>query len=227
MIEKSQFATLPSTARGGLLICGMNWGGAPKESDRGFETESKPWAPLFLHPENYSRGFQSPLLTWFGLWGYTLLYETPTDLDQAIAQSNVFVDQTPRFLQKPKTEQWIHGFTRLAEAVKEMDFSGVLLVSKTVADWAIWLSERNHIPKWNQVVGNLQWDAPRYGRLSLRFGCNDTRHVASVSQPSCGVPHADVQASAKEMHTWIANVLLEHKMKDVPDWLPETSPITF
>jgi hypothetical protein len=214
MIEKSQFAALPPTARGGLLICGMNWGGKPKESDHGVETASPPWAHFFSHPENYSRGFQAPLVTWFGLWGHTLLPENPTQLDRAIAQSNVFFDQSPRFLGMPEKDRWIYGVTRLAEAVETMDFSGILLVSSTVVNWVIWLSEKNHVPKWNQVVGNLQWDTPRYARLSLRFGRNGTRHVAGVSHPSSGVAHADVQASAKEMRSWIAEILQEHEMKN-------------
>jgi len=184
------------------------------ESDRDFETESQPWAPFFSHPKNSSRGFQSPLVTWFGLWGYTLLHENPTCLDEAIAQSNIFFDQSPRFLARPETERWIHGITRLAEAVESMDFSGILLVSATVVNCVIRLSEKNQVPKWNQVVGNLQWDAPRYGRLKLRFGRNGTRHVAGVSHPSCGVAHADVQASAKEMWPWIAKILEEHEMKN-------------
>lgn len=153
-------------------------------------------------------------MTWFGLWGYTLLHENPTHLDRTIAQSNVFFDQTPRFFGKPETERWIHGVTRLAEAVETMDFSGVLLVSATVVNSVIRLSEKNHVPKWNQVVGNLQWDAPRYGRLKLRFGRNGTRYVAGVSHPSRGVAHADVQASAKEMRSWIAEILQEHEMKN-------------
>jgi hypothetical protein len=212
MIESTQFSTFPETAKGGLLICGMNWGGKPEVPDRGVETESRPWAPWFSHPQNRSRGFQATLLKWFELWGYPLSHENPTHLDIAIAQSNIFFDKSPRFLAMPKRERWIRGVTRLAEAVETMDFSGVLLVSTTVVNWVISLSEANEVPKWNQVVGNGEWDSPRYSRLNLRFR-QGQRHVAGVSHPSRGVAHADVRAAATAMQPWIARVLSAHERK--------------
>ncbi len=198
---------------GGLLICGMNWGGKPEDSKRGVEIESGPWAPYFSHPKNYSRGFQAPLATWFDRWGYTLSHESPTLLDRAIAQTNVFLDQSPRFLDKSEPGPWILGVTRLAAVVEEMDFSGVLFVSTEVVEWVIRFSSSNDVPKWNQVAGNLRWDAPSYHRLNLRLGRNGTRHIAGVSHPRCGVARADVQASAKEMRPWISGVLQEYEKK--------------
>lgn len=213
MIARSQFSTCPETAKGGLIVCGMNWGGKTNTVNCGIETENSPWAPYFSHPENYSRGFQAPLVRWFSLWGYSLSYKTPTHLDRAIAQTNVFFDQSPRFLDRPEKEKWIHGITRLAEVVEQMDFSGILLVSTKVVDRLIWLSNRNEVPTWNRVVGRLQWDIPKYHRLKLRFGRNGVRHVAGLSHPSYGIDQRDVQKSAEEMRPWIDAVLKGHEMK--------------
>ncbi len=209
MITKAQFSTCPDSAYGGLLICGMNWGGNTSDPTAG-ETESAPWAPLFSHPENYSK-FQSPLLTWFSLWGHPLSYENPTELDRAIAQSNVFFDQSPRFLQSLKAERWTIALNRLAGAIEELHFSGVLLVSTKVVDRVVWLSARGDIPKWAEVIGNLVWDAPKYRRLHLRFGLNGTRLVAGISHPSSGVAHADVAAAKAEMDPWLRTILRRYK----------------
>jgi len=214
MIQESQFSACPATARGGLLICGMNWGGSANEAERGIETESAPCAPYFSHPENYSFGFQAPLITWFGLWGFGLSHETPTQLDRAMAQTNIFFDQSPRFVNTPEKDKWIFGLTRLAETIEQMDCSGILLVSTRVVDWIIRLSANGEIPKWNQVVGKQEWDTPRYHRLNLRFGRNGLRLIAGVSHPSSGVAHGDVEAAATEMRSWINEVLGMHETKN-------------
>ena len=194
----------------------MNWGGKPYSHAQG-EAEGEPWAPLFSHPENYSRGFQSPLLTWFSLWGHPLSHHAPTFLDGAIAQSNVFFDQSPRFLQKPERERWIIGVERLAEAIKVHDFAGILIVSTTVADWIVWLSARGDIPAWCKTMGNLQWGSAMHNRLKLRFGRNGHRLLAAVAHPSSGVAHADVENSKVEMSPWIQSVLTEYRKKTEPE----------
>jgi hypothetical protein len=70
-------------------------------------------------------------------------HEACTTLDLAIAQSNLFFDQSWCFLASSETEKWINATKRLAEAIEEHDFSGILLVSRTAVNWIIWLSEKS------------------------------------------------------------------------------------
>ena len=223
MIEKAQFSTCPETSRRGLLICGMNWGGKPRTTDEG-EAVSQPWSPLFSHPENASRGFQSSLLTWFDLWGYPLSHQTPTLLDRAIAQSNVFFDQSARFLSRPKRERWTIGINRLADAINILDFSGVLVVSSMVADWIVWLSARGEIPAWQKTMGDIRWDTPMHRRLNLRFGRGGHRLAAAVAHHASGVAHDDVKDAKSEMKEWINAVIIQYRRKTEQSPPPYSSP---
>ena len=58
------------------------------------------WTPYFSHAANYSEHFQKPIVNWFRLWGHELNPLEPTEVDMAIAQTNMFVGGEHQFTER-------------------------------------------------------------------------------------------------------------------------------
>ena len=114
MIHDAKLSTKDSPLRyGGLLICGLNYG-LPKNKISQSEAEFEPWAEYFTHASNrIADRFVSRLVTWFEWWNIPLESEkNPTELNNAISQTNLFYDSSQSFVQR-SAEDFELAFDRL------------------------------------------------------------------------------------------------------------------
>ena len=222
MINELQFSTDPGLlARGGLLICGKNWGGDSENPD--IEEASEPWAPYFSHPYNYSR-YQTYLLKWFDLWGWKLKPKEPTILDLAILQTNLFFTQSNRFRGGFDDNQWQYAFKRLCAGIIRFNISGLLITSKEVGDQFIKFSKTSTIPQWDRAIGTSpSWGQPSNDTLRLVIGKTTVLNIAIMNHPASGVADADVESECNKpaMNSWISEVVQEYKRKQFAE---QTNP---
>jgi len=219
MLESLQFSTNASLlAKGGLLVCGKNWGG---ESDNPeIEQLSEPWAPYFSHPANSSR-YQTYLLKWFRLWDWPLDPETPTLLDLAILQTNLFFTQSSRFRNGFDDTQWTYAIQRLCAGIMRFNISGLMITSKEVGDRLIAASQNPSIPEWNRAIGQVQrWSPGTADTLCLTINKTNVLNIAIMNHPASGVSDADVKTNGKTMNAWIADVVRDHRRKQFAEECP-------
>lgn len=173
MISVLQFSTDPGLlAKGGLLICGINWGGDSDNPE--VEQPSESWAPYFSHPGNSSR-YQTCLLKWFDLWGWKLNPVEPTPLDLAILQTNLFFTQSKSFPGESDSQKWTDAFHRLCAGILHYNISGLLITSKVVGERFIEASRNPTVPEWDKAVGSApSWSHP--GNDTLRLVLPFTRN---------------------------------------------------
>ncbi len=140
----------------------MNRGGkAQDQTDPAEKTRQSAWAPYFSSPRN-RYFYQTRLLRWFELWQHPLNPDTPTELDRALSQTNLFLDQSPSFsdIQRRETA-WKEALERLAAAIQELDASGILFVSKGVVDQGFRFAERHEPEGWKEAIGaDVHWGEP-------------------------------------------------------------------
>lgn len=212
MLESLHFSTSTAlTARGGLLICGKNWGGESENLE--IEQPSEPWAPYFSHPANYSR-YQTYLLKWFNWWGWPLNPKTPTLLDLAILQTNLFFSQSSRFRNGFDDAQWTYAIQRLCAGIMRFNISGLMITSKQVGNRFMAASQKVDIPEWNRAIGHVQsWSPRTTDTLCLTFSRTSVLNIAIMNHPASGVSDADVQANEETMKAWIAEVVRVYTRK--------------
>ena len=214
MINDLQFSTNPSLlVKGGLFICGMNWGG--NSVDPGIEEASEPWAPYFSHPSNASR-YQTCLLKWFDLWGWKLNSTEPTLLDLAILQTNLFFTQSRRFHDELDEDQWWLAFQRLCVGIIHYNISGLLITSKEVGDQFIEFSKNSTVPEWDRAVGSSpSWSQRGNDTLCLVIGKTNVLNIAIMNHPASGVSDQDVESQDNKsaMSSWISEVMQGYKRK--------------
>lgn len=195
-------STIDTPSRyGGLLVCGMNYG-IPKDGVPQPETEFKPWAEYFTHYSNRkSDRFVSRLATWFEWWGIPLESNgTPTELNLAISQTNLFYDSSKSFKARSEEELKL-AFKRLTILIDGLNISGLLLASVSMADEA---KRKLFLP---------DWDVKTVGRFSFRHSSTRNLHVAVCPHPRCPQSQQDVKSLGGEMRDWIELVLKEYNMK--------------
>jgi hypothetical protein len=202
MIEKPRLSTIETPERyGGLLICGLNYGllqgGVPQP-----ETDLKPWAEYFTHPSNSTKDkFVTRLVVWCNWWGISLESNgTPTELNRAISQTNLFYDSSKSFASRSAEEIEL-AFKRLDAIITRLNISGLFLASTTMAEAA-----RNLLR-----IG--EWKTNITGQFSLRRALAGSLRVAVCPHPRCAQSKADVKALAKEMCQWIGSVMEDYRRK--------------
>jgi hypothetical protein len=141
------------------------------------------------------------LVRWFAWWEIPLeSMGQPTPLNLAISQTNLFYDQSKRFLARTSAEL-AHAFGRLSRIVEDLELSGVLLAGLTAADAA-----REHL-------GVGSWDASRSGRFTLLQGAAGQLLVVVCPHPRTPVAKTDVQAHTRRMQQWTDTVMLSYYAK--------------
>jgi hypothetical protein len=185
---------------GGLLICGTNpnSGREPPDPD---EKSFEPWAEYFTHSSNRDN-FTSRLIDWFKWWDIPLELTdgTPTELNHAISQTNLFYDSSKNFELRPPPEME-SAYKRLQETLASLNISGLLITSaQLVAETRC----RLFLPEWRKIGA---------GRFWVHFASSTSLRVAVCPHPSPYQSKDDVKMAGCEMRTWIDETLREYRKK--------------
>lgn len=70
-------------SKGGILICGINWGGDPNGKDDGYSGKY-----AFTDKEHNSFRYSETLIEWFKAWGIKLDRPNPGPLERSFIQTN-------------------------------------------------------------------------------------------------------------------------------------------
>ena len=205
MITEPILSTKEATTRhGGLLICGTNYGlakGATPEPEQPYE----PSVEYFTHESNRDR-FAGRLIVWFEWWGIPLKFSdgTPTELNHAISQTNLFYDSSQSFeLRQPHEMEF--AYQRLQKTMARLSISGLLVASgRLVNETRCKLS----LPEWRMI---------RAGRYWVGFASLGTLHVAVCPHPTSPQSRRDVECVGYEMQNWVNKVLEEKKQRQAGD----------
>jgi len=198
---KDRLATkIRDESYGGLLLCGMNWGGAPSNSNEGG------WADFFADDATNKDIYQPRIKEWFKAWGFPLAPNgQPTILDLATSQTNLFLDQSKSFAEIGRSENdWITALNLLADTIQSLQISAVLILSSTLVRDVDWYARRCEVKLWHHVMGkNLDWTDKKHGRLKLRFVNKSLVSTANICHPrSCPTAH-DLSSSFSDMNSCV------------------------
>ena len=197
---------------GGLILCGMNEGIGDSTTDEAVTW--LPWTPYFSHSMNACR-FQTTIKEWFSCWRHPLNPERPTELDWAIAQTNLFIDASRTFEEIGRTDDdWVLAIEDLAIVASMLKASGVVFLSKTLGDNVAWYVNRDKfcLPEWRKTFGSkLTWTDAQYGRLNLRTAEGASIPLVNVSHPNFKVAYEVVSESAAKMGPWFDDVLENYR----------------
>jgi hypothetical protein len=202
MIDEPMLSTKEAPTRhGGLLLCGTNYGLGPGEAP-GPETVFKPWGDYFTHESNKPTDrFVSGFALWFDWWDIPLeVNGQPTELNQAISQTNLFYDSSKYFVLRPPDEM-AFAFARLRTSILRLNISGLIVASSQLVDCT---RTNLSLPEW-QIVHS--------GRFWMGFSSSDSLHVAVCPHPTSRQFQKDVKGLKHEMQRWIDTVLKEHRRK--------------
>ena len=188
-------------------------GGDPAKSD---PNAKGGWARFFADDSTNRDRYQPRLKRWFVCWGHPLYSDnTPSTLDWAISQTNMFLDQSISCNVRDRSvNEWKKAMETFAETISELDASGVIIVSKTIADCASWHAEKGISPKWSHTIGdNLSWGQCRYGRLNLRIANGAKLPIVTVSHPRYCPADSCVENSREVMAPWLNDVIVQYRKK--------------
>ncbi len=183
--------------RGGLLICGTNYGLAP-----GAEPEPEaPWdarVPYFTHPDNRNGNrYVCRLIKWFEWWDIPLEAADgkPTAVNRAISQTNLFYDSSKSFGGR-SPEEMDAAFDRLHTLVRRLEVRGILFTSARLLHAA------------PSRLGVLERSTKSFGRFWVALFSNTSLHVAIWPHPAPPASEKDVRSAAPAMKTWILETVL-------------------
>lgn len=196
MIEEPMLSTNDAPMRyGGLLLCGANFGLAPGAAPQP-EAHFAPWADYFTHESNKTRDkFVSRLAAWFEWWGIPLEDQdgNPTELNNAISQTNLFYDSSKSFDLRPPHEMDM-AYTRLGKTISRLNISGLLVASsKLVED----TRNRLALPEWKMVSSGQFW---------MGFASSAKLRVVVCPHPTRRQFRKDVEGLKIHMREWIADI---------------------
>ena len=88
--------------KGGLMICGYEWGGGGEEV-QGSEEHPIDWAAICTFankelrygPKILKERYDNKLKKWFAMWGHPLSHDTPGEFEKSIVQTNWCDTQNP------------------------------------------------------------------------------------------------------------------------------------
>lgn len=209
-------------SRGGLLLCGMNWGGSPKDASG----DEVGWADFFADDNTNRDKYQPRIKQWFREWGFALAPNgKPTTLDLSISQTNLFLDQSPSFRDLARTlESWGEAMNVLADTIYTLDIRAVIIFSTTIASDIGWYLARCEAKTWRRVMGDtLQWSEKQHGRLKLRFAQGTLIPVANTCHPRFSPTADNLLSSRRDMEPWLAAYLSNYG-KQAARTTPRTVP---
>jgi hypothetical protein len=196
MIDEPMLTVKAPHSYGGLLICGLNYGGKTPEPERSFS----PPAEYFTHKDNKDK-FSGRLALWFEWWGMPL---EPggrrTELNNAISQTNLFYDQTKLFkLRRP--EEIDLAYARLKKNLATHNISGLLVTSGELAE----KTRRSlSLPEWKMFPSGGYW---------MGFSSSGGLRVAVCPHPRRPQSQKDVEPLGDTMRQWVAEILDEQKKR--------------
>jgi len=168
------------------------------------------WTPYFSHVLNTCKN-QSTLKDWFSLWGHHLNPKDPTELDWALAHTNLFVDAPDIFGNVGRGHgEWVQAIEDLAMVAKAIDASGIVFMSTVLGDNVAWYVNNDwySVPDWWHEIGpDLEWSQAQYGQLRLRTARLSSIPLANMCSASSTVPDETVRKSSKVMKPWLDAVL--------------------
>lgn len=189
---------------GGLLICGLNYGGKNPEP----EINREPWADNFTDVSNRKGDpFVSKMATWFERWGIPLVETNgvPIKLNRAISRSNLFYDVSKSFRTRlggtPSEDELRFAFNRLTSLIVSLNISGLLLAGVSMENQAIrYLS----LPDWKRIP---------FGKSFFYRSSTEKLHVIVCPHPSFHVTIPEVESLRDEMRGWVELVQKEYNRK--------------
>jgi hypothetical protein len=201
MIKEPMLSTWDAPERkGGLLICGTNYGLAPGAVSE-HEVPFKPWGEYFTHRTNKEKDkFVSRLAKWFEWWDIPLENAGhPTELNLAISQTNLFYDSSRLFdIREPYAMEW--AFNRLKQNAVQLNVSGIIIASAKTVDHA---KKHLDIPEWRYVTS---------GRFWIGIAASSFR-VVVCPHPTSYQSRNDVERVGLEMRIWISETLEMYRTK--------------
>jgi hypothetical protein len=184
---------------GGLLICGLNYGGKNPEH----EIEREPWAENFTDVSNRKGDpFVSKMATWFERWGISLVETNgvPIKLNRAISQTNLFYDVSKSFRTRSE-EEFKFAFERQRIIIFKLDISGLLLAGVSMENQARrYLS----LPNWKRIP---------FGKSFFRLASTEKIQVIVCPHPSFHATIQNIESLGDEMRGWVELIQKEYNRK--------------
>jgi hypothetical protein len=202
MIDEPMLTVKGPASYGGLLICGTNYGLARGDSPKNKEESFAPEAKYFTQPSHKNGNkFVSRLALWFDWWGLPLETEgCPTELNNAISQTNLFYDSTKSFASR-RQEERDFAYARLKEILTTLNISGLLVASSQLFDET---RRSFSLPEWRLVQSGRYW---------MGFSSSGGLRVAVCPHPTSRQSQKDVEQLGDTMRKWVAEILEEQKKR--------------
>lgn len=208
-----QFPTaLTVDSRGGLIICGMNYG----DGGGGPGMANPHLAPpgTFCGKAN-SYPYQRTFIKWLGLWGHSC--NEGGMLDRLISQTNFFLDSSRTFTQRG-AEEWQQALRRLCAAFEALQPSGLLICSIGTMRKAYAVAQTDPALPWHGWAG--RGDTGESHRFENRFFVDIVRDagarmpVAAIKHPAGrGTTDQSVHLARPVMQPWLDTVLENYRKR--------------
>jgi hypothetical protein len=206
-LETKQY---PENSLGGLMICGINWGGNPLEHKQHDEQSFFSDASV----QNYR--FRNQLVAWFKLWGHALTTERGREgpFERSIFHTNWLPDQSQSTIGRPIDTELVRHDTQFFRHVEVLKPRMIILCSVRLMRA---LNQPRCLVKAERLLGSA--NPPQYetkeishaGRRLKRFvfGFQIFEHCNVVAVPhpsgSRGLDSEYVHAFRKEIYPLLSD----------------------
>ncbi len=175
---------------GGIILCGMNWGGGGHGTTEANNFDG--WTEYFSSLENRYK-YQEEIIKWFAAWGFPLTPDDPSIMDKALSQTNLFLNSSKHFNHKSYAEEdWIEALENLSQSVSMLKASAILFFSIGICRDALWRVKEHNVTAWNDVMGisyhneeHVFYDSDNFRKyFSVFFTHADKMKIAAVPHPT-------------------------------------------
>jgi hypothetical protein len=182
-------APFPENRQGGLIICGINWGGPEDSTPLSHDV----YGESFFSDGRYVAGpspYRRNIIRWFDLLGHPLAM-TEADagpFERSIVQTNWMSDQAPNMRSKDT-------FSQLVATWENFEFHVARLEPRVIMFMGVGLLEAMNsaalAPRAERLLGrsgSVRWEAPEVvyqgrARRSLSFGLQEFERANVVALP--------------------------------------------
>jgi hypothetical protein len=193
-------------AVGGLLICGLNWGGGGGSVNDAHAPSWQPKTHFAARGGDYP--FDRQLITWLNEWGLGLNPEASAGFEYAISHTNFYLNQETQYSGQGDVPR-LEAELRLADTIDILQPSGVILFGITEFASLLW---NPHAPALRALMPSPIWverhDVEGYMTVMVmrsapvvQFAC-----VKHPTPPSRAATSESVRMMNKVMGPWLENV---------------------
>lgn len=189
------FTDHPERRRGGIVVCGLNWGVDEKHPQKLDEVHVAGWTPsAFYQPDD---PFREAMAKWFATWGRDP--QLDTELDSALLATNVFYNTTHGsgpLRDNATPDNWRDAVRRLLLGAREQVDASALLVATRLSAGHIGSVLSSMVPGfcWEQPLHG--WSFGSLGEMSIAVGPHYRARRGLAS-------NAAVMAAGHTMGAWI------------------------